>query len=381
MKTVALLVSRASHPGGLEKYARLTASAFAKRNCHVTVLTLGPPLRMGYDNIDCVSLGSPRPLSVVNLWKYDEAVRRYLREHPFDIVFGFDRTRRQTHLRAGNGVHAAYLQHRSLTDPWHKKLSLRLNPLHHSLLHFERTAFECPELHVLFTNSHMVRHEILSLYRTDPSKVEVIHNGVEWQSWQNAFETWPEARSTFLREHHLPESAFYFLFVGHGYRRKGLAFLLQGLAQTTGRDVRLLVVGKDQEQSLFESLAEGLDLGQRVHFFGQRTDIVRFYQTADALAVPSIYDPFANVTVEALAMGLFTVSSAYNGGREVLTSHTGRVIEALDQPDAMAAALLAAMARRKTKERAAQIRKSVQHLDISRQLNLLVDKTLQSIEE
>ena len=44
-----------------------------------------------------------------------------------------------------------------------------------------------------------------------------------------------------------------------------------------------------------------------------------FYQMADALVIPSFYDPFANVTVEALAMGLFVLSSKHNGGPEILT--------------------------------------------------------------
>ncbi len=56
-----------------------------------------------------------------------------------------------------------------------------------------------------------------------------------------------------------------------------------------------------------------------------------FYQLADALAIPSFYDPFANVTVEALAMGLFVVSSRSNGGFEILDPSKGIIIENLSE--------------------------------------------------
>ena len=69
-----------------------------------------------------------------------------------------------------------------------------------------------------------------------------------------------------------------------------------------------------------QALAAKLNIQRRVTFFGPQKEIRPFYQFADALVIPSFYDPFANVTVEALAMGLFVVSSKSNGGHEILIS-------------------------------------------------------------
>ena len=67
-----------------------------------------------------------------------------------------DRNSRQTHIRAGNGVHKAYLEIRKKESSFLKKASFVLNPLHRSILTLEKKAFESKELKVLFVNSNMV---------------------------------------------------------------------------------------------------------------------------------------------------------------------------------------------------------------------------------
>lgn len=376
MKKVALLIQSPHARGGLEKYALRTAEALAARGREVSLLSLGTSDRKPIPGITYVNVGNAVPLSVGKLWQFDWACQRYLKAHPHDITFGFDRVRHQTHIRAGNGVHAAYLQHRTMTDAWWKTATLRMNPLHQSLLHFERKAFEHPELRTLFTNSHMVRNEVLAHYQISPEKIQVVHNGVEWTAWESAFANWQAERAHFLSELRLPTSPFYFLFVGHGYRRKGLEFLLKGLARLKDSDAQLLVVGRDRERDAFQLLANRLRLEDRVHFLGARNDVLRCYQAADALAIPSTYDPFANVTLEGLAMGLYTVSSRYNGGSEIMTPEYGAIIEHLTNPDSVAAALQQALQRQKTMESAIIIRNSVQKLDFSHQLEKLVSLTL-----
>lgn len=375
-RRVAILIHHAAKQGGLEHYAARTAAAFADRGYCVSVFTQGRPPQQARPDVSYVGVNCPGPLSVVKLWQFDWGVQKVLKQNPHEIVFAFDRVRYQTHLRAGNGVHAAYLQQRALIDPWYKQVASRLNPLHRSLLHFERIAFEHAGLQRVFTNSQMVRDQVLRFYRTPSEKISVVHNGVNWTAGQVLFDRWLEGRQSLLTEAQLPKSDFYLLFVGHGYRRKGLSFLLQGLATIADPSLHLLVVGKDREQSQFQTLAVRLGLEKRVHFFGPRADVSRFYQAADALVVPSLYDPFANVTVEGLAHGLYTVSSRYNGGSEVIHASNGTVIENLQSPESVAEALREAIKRPKTQVSAESIRASVRHLDFSNQLKQLIDLTV-----
>lgn len=294
----------------------------------------------------------------------------------FDIVFGMDRNSSQTHIRAGNGVHRAFLARRSLFDRPIKRLTHRLNPLNQVILKIEKEAFENRELIKIFTNSEMVRREILTYYNADPEKVSVIHNGVEWSEMQSAFDSWAEKKWDNASNLNLDPHTFHFLFVGHGYKRKGLEPLLCALSLIRHLNFHLSVVGSDRNIDHFKQLAITLGLENRVTFFGPQKSLLPFYQLADCTLIPSYYDPFANVTVESLAMGVFVISSTSNGGHEVLTSENGLTFPPLDDIDGMSDTLMSVLHKFKTAHSSRIIRNSVAYLDYSHQLEKYVQECL-----
>ena len=158
-----------------------------------------------------------------------------------------------------------------------------LNPLHRLILKLEKQAFENPDLKLLFTNSHMVRNEILEHYQVDPNKIRVIHNGVEWNEMQSDFDSWESNRLKLARKRGLNLNRYQFLFIGHNYRRKGLAKLLKALSLLFNRDFDLSVVGAEKHLKEFQQLTIQLKLQNHVHFFGPQKDTRSFYQIADAL--------------------------------------------------------------------------------------------------
>ncbi len=349
---VTLLKSRVRHAGGLEKAANRIAQAFTVRGAEVTILSE-----------ELMVSPSWRWPAFVRMEQFDQFTRTWLKQNPSDLIFGMDRNRFQTHLRAGNGVHAAFLESRISAEGRLKWLSCLCNPLHHKILTLEKAAFEQPSLRRLFTNSYFVRRQILEHYRVDPQKIQVIHNGVEWHELESAFQERPPPNL----------NQFRLLFIGNGYRRKGLHVLLNAIAHLRRPELHLSVVGKDRHAQDFVRQVARLNLQKQVTFFGPQSDIRPFYQQCDALAIPSFYDPFANVTVEALAMGLFVISSKSNGGHEVLTPENGAIIERLDDLDAVAASLRTALNHPKTDENARRIRNSARSLDFSNQMQLLMD--------
>lgn len=365
---IALLKSRLSPRGGLEKVSLALASAFVRHNSQVTFLSSETKLPQPQPGITVVPVAMPSKWSLLHYVLFDRGCNRYLAKNPFDVVFGLERTTNQTHYRAGNGVHAVYLKQRALVDSPLKRLSFAINPLHRYLLAAEKKAFEHPSLKILITNSAMVREEILATYAVDPKKIHVIHSGVEWNAWESPFAASLERAP----------GPFRFLFIGNGYRRKGLPFLLKGFAGLPRGVATLTVIGKDREQASFEMMARSLGVSSEVIFKGAQSDILPYYQNSDCLVLPSIYDPFANVTLEALAMGLPVVTSSFNGGKEVLTTKTGQIIENLLDPDSVSHSLKWALARPKTSELAHFIRNSVKELDFSTQLDKMVRLTLET---
>lgn len=373
-KHVAILKSRSGDHGGLEKYASRIALAFAQRGAKVSILTTSPPLVQPTD--PAITFypykTSPWP-PFLRMEEFDHFVRTWLKKNKADLIFGMDRNRLQTHIRAGNGVHAAYLKSRIHTEGLLKYWLCTLNPLHRKIMRLEKEAFESPSLQKLFTNSHMIRNQILERFRIDPAKVMVIHNGVEWHEMEADFQNWEEGKKEALSIRRLRSDCFHFLFIGNGYLRKGLVPLLEGLSRLKKNDFHLSIIGKDNKMELYQAKAIQLGLKDNVTFFGPQKQIRPFYQYADALVIPSFYDPFANVTIEALAMGLFVVSSKENGGHEILNQKNGIVIENLLDSSSVFASLQEALKHKKTKTSALSARESVRSLDFSRQLNTLID--------
>ena len=129
-----------------------------------------------------------------------------------------------------------------------------------------------------------------------------------------------------------------------------------------------------QKWTLDEKRRQATDLEALIERL--RSDIRRFYALADAIVIPSLYDPFANVTVEALGMGLYVVSSKFNGGKEILDKECGCIIDDLFDPESVAKALEQSLFFPKTLESAEETRAKVSFMDFSISLPRLVEECL-----
>lgn len=105
------------------------------------------------------------------------------------------------------------------------------------------------------------------------------------------------------------------------------------------------MVGKDKDQPRYQALAKSLNCEARVRFFGMQSETLPFYQMADGLLLPTLYDPFPNVILEAMACGLPVITTTGCGGAEfIVDGHNGYVCDALDIP-ALQQAVMALPAR------------------------------------
>jgi Glycosyltransferase len=369
---VTLLKSGLDRSGGLEKYTFKLAQAFRDVGADVHILTTGTPSQL-VDGVTVHSLCPRRKISLWHLIEFETRVQQFLSKNPSKIVFGLDRNLSQTHYRAGNGLHRTFLEQRALFESPLKGLMHAFNPLHRYLLYTEKRAFEAPELKTLFTNSEMVRQEILKAYRVEPKKVVAIHNGVGWKAIAEDFQNSWDHRSRQMNRFDLNPHAHQLLFVGHGFQRKGLPLLLKALAPLRDSLWQLSVIGHDSKVSDYQTMCAAYGIQDRVRFWGVRNDVHAFYQIADTFLIPSWYDPFANVTLEALSWGTFVLSSPFNGAKEVIQKGAGGVIGMESQ--AWSQALEERMEGRKNEFEAREIRESVRSLDFAHQLQKIVTQT------
>ncbi len=116
----------------------------------------------------------------------------------------------------------------------------------------------------------------------------------------------------------LPETGLVLLLIGNDWGKKGLASLLNAIADLQTLPLRLLVVGRDNRAPFLQQI-QRLHLDGRVFFLEPSSDIMQFYSAADVYTGPSLHDSFALPPIEAMACGLPVITSLTNGGSQIIT--------------------------------------------------------------
>ncbi|ORM62554.1 glycosyl transferase family 1 [Pantoea rodasii] len=256
---------------------------------------------------------------------FARAARECWEREKFDIVQSHERIAGCDIFRAGDGVHRVWLEQRArIVSPW-QRLSASLSPYHRYVLNAEAEMFNAASLKAVICNSEMVKQDILRHFTLDAGKIHVIHNAIDSQRFQPATEA---QRHTMRQQLTLPQDATVMIYVGSGFERKGLKAAIEALANS---DRYLVVVGQDKQLSRYQQLANQLNCLDRLRFVGVQQDVQPYYHAADALLLPTLYDPFPNVVLEAMACGLAVITSTGCGGAEFIRAgQEGFVCDALD---------------------------------------------------
>ena len=263
-------------------------------------------------------------------------VQKIIASGEFDLVQSHERIPGCHLYRAGDGVHATWLEQRARVQPSLARIATQLHPWHRYTLASEAAMFRHPDLRAVICNSHMVKRDIAARFGVTDSKLHVIHNGVDLAYFHPQLRR--EFREAIRDALNIPSKAPVLLFVGSGFERKGLASLLHALSAMQNQDAHLVVVGADKRQAVMKSFARESNVASRSHFLGGQADVRPYYAAADVFALPTLYDPFPNAALEALACGLPVLTSRTSGAAELITPACGAVVDALDVK-AQAAAL------------------------------------------
>ena len=146
-------------------------------------------------------------------------------------------------------------------------------------------------------------------------QVHVIRHGVD----SVVFCPNEKDRSRIRKSLDLNDQNILILFVGE-YERKGLASVIHAVArmpeEVRGK-VRVLAVGGG-DQDGFRSLADSLNISGQVILRGHSRDVVEYYRAADLFLLPTFYEPFGLVILEAMASALPVIVSANAGAAELI---------------------------------------------------------------
>ena len=244
-----------------------------------------------------------------------------------DFLFSLERVWRCDCYRAGDGVHAAWLERRARYEPKWRSVFRRLNLKHEQILRLEESLYGPKSTAHLIANAAFVKAEITETYGTDPERITIIPNGFDAPALE------PEAREVYRekgrRLYGLSPETVAFLFVGSGWERKGLRFAIASVETLAnqGKAVRLFVAGKDKSPP--RTRVPGV-----TEFLGPMaaTELAQLYETSDVFILPTIYDPFSNACLEAASHGLPVITTSANGISELWPELEGEIVPSPESP-------------------------------------------------
>lgn len=292
---IALVIEKFSPAGGAERACGTLARALlaAGHEVHVFATSIAPMPGL-----------VPHPVQPEGLFdhqSFSNNVRRLLEKDGFDVVHSFSRTATQDVLRLGGGTHREYLNQTDRAYSAWGRFWRRIRPKERYELRLESDSFAPAASKVIVAVSRRVKDEVVRHYGVPPEKIEVIHNAVD----ASEFKPNPEARGLIRNQLGLGETDYTLLFVGTGFRRKGLDYAIRAVDRIPS--ARLVVVGEGRARP-----------HPRVLMLGRRTDVAHLYAAADAFIFPTLYDPFPNATLEAMATGIPIIVSRIAGTSELI---------------------------------------------------------------
>ncbi|MCY3919021.1 MAG: glycosyltransferase [Chloroflexi bacterium] len=172
---------------------------------------------------------------------------------------------------------------------------------------------------------------LVELYGADADCVSVVPGGVDLERFRPAPPSHDRGRAR--RALGLPAGPTA-LFVGRLERLKGVDILVRAAALADVEPaLSVVIVGGDAadaaERARLRGLAEGQGIGDRVHFLDavDRDMLAQYYRAADVCVVPSYYESFGLVAVEALACGTPVIATRVGGLQyTVRDGQTGHLI-------------------------------------------------------
>lgn len=242
------------------------------------------------------------------------AATRALRRHPDAVVISHGDSLSGDVLVV-HAVNAESLDEKRRAGIWR----WRLNPLHLWVSLRDRLMIGGLRYRVFVAVSARVAAELQKHYGVPADRIRVIPNGIDL----SRFKPDPVLGRAIRRAFAIPEGAKLLLFAGHEFSRKGLAHVIDAVEQLDD-DVWLLVAGSDNPAP-YRRLAKRA--AGRIIFAGPRSDMPALYAAADAFVLPTAYETFSLVCMEALACGVPAFATPVGGIEDYLKDgHNGYLI-------------------------------------------------------
>jgi UDP-glucose:(heptosyl)LPS alpha-1,3-glucosyltransferase len=295
---IALAYKRFELRGGTERVLYLTAEGLRDRGheVHLFCQKFHIPPPSGVLGHRVPGFAWPR---TVRLLTFALLAPRVIAKYDCDVVMSFDRMVGQDIFRSGGGPHKIFLKKMTRNKGFWKALWYYMSSYHRLALLIEKRQLSPNASRKIIAVSDQTKQEIIDSYNVADDKVVVIHNGVDHERFhpRRRMDAGKRVRNALS----IPGDAPVVLFLGTGFKRKGLGRLLRLWARSDLPGIYLLVVGNDAKLAAYR---KQWSREKRVIFVGPQSNVEDYYAAANLLVLPSVQEAFGNVVLEALASGL-----------------------------------------------------------------------------
>jgi len=240
-----------------------------------------------------------------------------LKSEPYDTVVGFDR------IPGVDVYYAADTCFRAKLDK-ERPFFYRYLPRYKGFLDIEQKLFGPGSNTTVLALAQSAVDEYREAYQTPVKRFHILPPGIS----KDRINTEKQKSETISKELQLEKDSRVLLFIGSGFKTKGLDRAIRALAELNHEAVVHLAIAGQDKQEHFESLAQELNINNRVHFLGGRKDVPDLLKSADLLVHPARRENTGTVLLEAAVSGLPVICSAVCGySRYIEENNLGRVID------------------------------------------------------
>ena len=325
---IALVIQHADPArGGAERYTIDLAEALVRRGHEVSLLASSFAANTGAANR--ILLGATAATRLGRYLRLLDALDAHLSATRYDIVHAMLPVRACDvyHPHAGlaaEGVATGHRKHSGGVARISSWLGNHLNRKRRRFAAVERRLLSGPHPPVVLCLSDYVKRSIQRHYPLPPTRLATLFNAVDLNRF--SLDVRPQAAEATRERLAIPTGATVALMIAQDYRRKGLRQAILATARANeassagsaaDNPLVLVVVGKENPTA-YQRLARHAGIADRVIFAGATDDPGAFYRAADFFVLPTRHDPCSLVVLEALAMGLPVISTAFNGACEIM---------------------------------------------------------------
>lgn len=362
---IAIIRKKYTFHGGSESFSQNYIRKLAEEGHEIHIFAISWDASEPLENIYFHKVPAITFNSFLRDFTFPLSTYRILRHANFNIVQSHDRTFYQDIYRAGDGCHIEWLKQRWRRIGILGKLSIILNPYHWLILAIERMIFKGHRFKKVVAISELVKRNIIENYRVDKRDIEVIYNAVDLERFN------PENRKLYreeMRRHFsIKKEEFVVLFVGSGFERKGVEYLLRAV-ELIPEPITVMIVGKGSEKRMRRFIKK-----QRVIFCGPQKEIHKYYAVSDIFAFPTIYEPFGNVHLEALASGLPVITTKLSGASEIMRDGVqGFVINQPEDIETIAEKILFLMVRDENQRMGSEARRLAENFSFKTYIDKMI---------